>query len=159
MGLFFFVLALFGFSCLTSLEVFAKERILFMRERSNGYYSPFTYFIAKVRQARKGKESLTELVLMIVPSQVLFDVLPLRVIPPFILGSIVYNPVGLVPQVAEFWKFILILISFNVAASSVVFFLSIVISNSGVANLVGSLVMLFKSVAISTMIMTIIELN
>lgn len=49
MGLFFFVLALFGFSCLTSLEVFAKERILFMRERSNGYYSPFTYFTAKVR--------------------------------------------------------------------------------------------------------------
>lgn len=48
MGLFFFILALFGFSCLTSLEVFAKERILFMRERSNGYYSPFTYFTAKV---------------------------------------------------------------------------------------------------------------
>lgn len=48
MGLFFFVLALFGFSCLTSLEAFAKERILFMRERSNGYYTPFTYFTAKV---------------------------------------------------------------------------------------------------------------
>jgi hypothetical protein len=33
MGLFFFILALFGFSCLTSLGVFAGERILFMRER------------------------------------------------------------------------------------------------------------------------------
>lgn len=49
MGLFFFVLALFGFSCLTSLGVFAHERLLFMRERANGYYSPFTYFTSKVR--------------------------------------------------------------------------------------------------------------
>jgi ABC-type multidrug transport system ATPase subunit len=122
MGLFFFVLALFGFSCLTSLDAFAKERVLFMRERSNGYYSPATYFTSKV----------------------LFDVLPLRVIPPFILGAIIYRPVGLVPTVAEFWKFILVLILFNLSASSVVFFISIVISNSGVANLVGSLVMLFN---------------
>lgn len=79
----------------------------------------------------------------------MFDVLPLRVIPPFILGSIIYHPVGLVPSVAQFWKFILVLIMFNMSASSVVFFLSIVISNSGVANLVGSLVMLFKYVDIS----------
>lgn len=122
MGLFFFVLALFGFSCLTSLDAFASERILFMRERSNGYYSPATYFAAKV----------------------LFDLLPLRIIPPFILGAIIYRPVGLVPALAEFWKLVLILVMFNLSASSVIFFISIVISNTGVANLVGSLVMLFK---------------
>ena len=92
---------------------------------ANGYYSPFTYFTAKV----------------------LFDVLPLRVVPPFILGAIIYKPVGLVPTVAEFWKFILVLILFNLVASSVVFFLGIVISDTGVANLVGSLVMLFKCVS------------
>jgi hypothetical protein len=33
LGLFFFALALFGFSCLSSLGLFANERILFMRER------------------------------------------------------------------------------------------------------------------------------
>lgn len=33
LGLFFFTLALFGFSCLSSLGLFANERILFMRER------------------------------------------------------------------------------------------------------------------------------
>lgn len=49
MGLFFFILALFGFSTLTSLNVFAQERIIFVRERANGYYSPITYFSAKVR--------------------------------------------------------------------------------------------------------------
>jgi hypothetical protein len=48
MGLIFFVLALFGFSTLTSLNVFAAERTLFLRERANRYYSPITYFAAKV---------------------------------------------------------------------------------------------------------------
>lgn len=60
------------------------------------------------------------------------------------LGAIIYRPVGLVPTVAEFWKLLLVLILFNLAASSVVFLISIVISDGGVANLVGSLVMLFK---------------
>lgn len=48
LGVFFFTLALFGFSCLSSLGLFANERILFMRERANGYYSSFTYFSSKV---------------------------------------------------------------------------------------------------------------
>lgn len=60
------------------------------------------------------------------------------------MGAIIYKPVGLVPTVPEFWKFILVLILFNLVTSSVVFFISIVISDGGVANLVGSLVMLFK---------------
>lgn len=120
LGLFLFILALFGFSCLTSLGVFANERLLFMRERANGYYSPITYFLAKV----------------------LFDVLPLRVIPPFVLGSIVYGLAGLNPEVESFWKFILVLVLFNLAASSVIFFLSVAVSDLGVANLLGSLVML-----------------
>lgn len=124
MGLFFFVLALFGFSSLTSIGVFANERILFMRERSNGYYSPVTYFASKV----------------------LFDVIPLRVVPPFILGAIIYGPVGLVSTVEQFWQFLLILIVFNLVASSVVLLISIVVADTGVANLIGSLVMLFKYV-------------
>ena len=48
LGLFFFILSLFGFSCLTSLGVFANERALFVKERANGYYSPVTYFVSKV---------------------------------------------------------------------------------------------------------------
>ena len=64
LGLFFFLLALFGFSTLTSLTVFSSERLIFMRERANGYYSPITYFAAKV----------------------VFDVVPLRLIPPICDG-------------------------------------------------------------------------
>ncbi|EPQ28766.1 uncharacterized protein PFL1_03569 [Pseudozyma flocculosa PF-1] len=122
LGLFFFVLSLFAFSTLTSLTVFANERALFVRERSNGYYSPLTYFTSKL----------------------LFDILPLRIIPPFLFGGCVYFLVGLVPGVAEFWKFILTLVLFSLAASSAVFFISIAIKDTGLANLVGSLTMLFS---------------
>ncbi|KAI9862334.1 MAG: hypothetical protein M1813_004810 [Trichoglossum hirsutum] len=122
LGLVFFMLALFGFSTLTTLTVFASERLLFVRERANGYYSPVTYFAAKV----------------------IFDIVPLRLIPPIMMGAIVYPMVGLVPQWPLFLKFILILVLFNLAAAAVCLFIGIVIKDGGVANLVGSLVMLFS---------------
>lgn len=122
LGIFFFTLALFGFSCLSSIGLFANERVLFMRERANGYYSTFTYFSSKV----------------------LFDILPLRLVPPIVFGGIVYGLVGLVPTVPAFWKFILTLVLFNLTTASVVLLLSIAFANSSVANLVGTLVMLFN---------------
>ncbi|KAF8196368.1 hypothetical protein K438DRAFT_1968080 [Mycena galopus ATCC 62051] len=122
LGLFFFTLALFGFSCLSSLGLFANERILFIRERANGYYSTFTYFASKV----------------------LFDILPLRVVPPIMFGGIVYGLVGLVPTVASFWKFMLILVLFNLTTAVMVLFLSIAIASTSVAGLAGTLVMLFN---------------
>jgi ABC-type multidrug transport system ATPase subunit/ABC-type multidrug transport system permease subunit len=122
MGLFFFLLALFGFSTLTSLTVFATERLLFVRERANGYYAPITYFLSKV----------------------LFDIIPLRIIPPIIMGSIVYPMTGLVADYPHFFKFILVLVLFNLAASAISLFIGIVCSDHGVANLIGSLVMLFS---------------
>ncbi|KAF2103024.1 putative ABC transporter [Rhizodiscina lignyota] len=122
LGLFFFLLALFGFSTLTSLTVFAPERLLFVRERAKGYYSPVSYFAAKV----------------------VFDIVPLRLIPPIIMGAIVYPMTGLVPQWGEFWKFILFLVLFNLAAAAICLFIGIVFKNGAVANLMGSLVMLFS---------------
>ncbi|KAF2837028.1 hypothetical protein M501DRAFT_1006948 [Patellaria atrata CBS 101060] len=122
LGLFFFMLALFGFSTLTSLTVFAPERLLFVRERAKGYYSPVSYFAAKV----------------------IFDIVPLRLIPPIIMGAIVYPMTGLIPAWPEFLKFILFLVLFNLAAAAICLFLGIVFKNGGVANLMGSLVMLFS---------------
>lgn len=122
LGLFFFILALFGFSTLTSLNVFADERTIFMRERANGYYSTLTYFFAKV----------------------VFDIIPLRVIPPLIMGIVIYPMVGLVPEAAVFGKFILTLILFNLAAASVCLLIGIVFRDTGIANLIGSLFMLFS---------------
>ncbi|EAQ93123.1 hypothetical protein CHGG_01358 [Chaetomium globosum CBS 148.51] len=122
LGLFFFVLALFGFSTLTTLSVFSQERLLFVRERANGYYSPITYFAAKV----------------------LFDIVPLRIIPPILLGAIVYPMTGLVAEADKFLVFMLVLVLFNLAAAAICLFIGIVCKDGGVANLIGSLVMLFS---------------
>lgn len=122
LGLFFFLLALFGFSTLTSLNTFSSERAIFVRERANGYYSPVTYFAAKV----------------------IFDVVPLRLIPPVIMGMIVYPMSGLVPKWTVFLTFILILVLFNLAAAAICLFIGIVFRDGAVANLIGSLVMLFS---------------
>ncbi|TFK49732.1 hypothetical protein OE88DRAFT_1713443 [Heliocybe sulcata] len=122
LGIFFFTLALFGFSCLSSLSLFANERLLFMRERANGYYSAFTYFSSKL----------------------LFEIIPLRVVPPLLFGGIVYGLVGLVPSVAAFWKFMLTLVLFNLTTATVILLLSVAFENTGVASLAGTLVILFN---------------
>ncbi|KAF7789625.1 hypothetical protein EIP86_000571 [Pleurotus ostreatoroseus] len=122
LGVFFFTLALFGFSCLSSLGLFSGERVLFMRERANGYYAPLTYFASKI----------------------LFDILPLRVIPPMVYGAIMYGFVGLVPEVATFWKFMLVLVMFNLTTASVILLLSIAFASTSIASLVGTLIMLFN---------------
>lgn len=122
LGLFFFLLALFGFSTLTSLNVFASERLLFTRERANGYYAPITYFAAKV----------------------LFDIIPLRIIPPILMGAIVYPMTGLIPDAPHFFTFMLVLVLFNMAAAAICLFIGIVCKDGSVANLIGSLVMLFS---------------
>ncbi|KAJ1968395.1 (ABC) transporter [Dispira parvispora] len=122
MGVFFFMCALFGFSCLTSLQTFATEKVLFMRERANGYYAPATYFAAKV----------------------VFDIFPLRVIPPLLLGCIVYPMVGLVPGITNFAKFLLVLVLFNLAAASICLCLGIIFRELSVSNLLSSLAMLFS---------------
>ena len=122
LGLFFFLLSLFGFSTLTTLTVFSTERLLFVRERANGYYSPATYFAAKV----------------------MFDIVPLRIVPPILMGSILYPMTGLVPDVVHFSRFMLVLVLFNLAAAAICLFIGILCKNGGVANLIGCLVMLFS---------------
>jgi ABC-type multidrug transport system ATPase subunit len=122
LGFFFFILALFGFSTLTSLTVFAPERLLFVRERAKGYYNPLAYYLSKC----------------------VFDIVPLRLIPPIILGAIVYPMTGLVPAWPNFLKFILFIVLFNLAAAMICLFIGICVKNQGVANLLGILIMLFS---------------
>jgi len=93
-----------------------------MRERSNGYYSSFTYFSSKL----------------------LFDILPLRVVPPLLFGGIVYGLIGLVPEVAVYWKFMLTLVLFNLATATAVLLVSIIFESTSVASLVGTLLMLYN---------------
>jgi hypothetical protein len=60
------------------------------------------------------------------------------------MGVIIYPMVGLVSGWPEFGAFILVLVLFNLTASALCLFIGIVFQESGVANLIGSLVMLFS---------------
>ncbi|QLG71364.1 hypothetical protein HG535_0B04040 [Zygotorulaspora mrakii] len=95
MGLFFFLLTYLGFVTFPGLSSFALERIIFIKERSNNYYSPLAYYMSKI----------------------LSDVLPLRVVPPVILALVVYPLVGLNMGEQAFFKFIGVLILFNLSIS------------------------------------------
>jgi hypothetical protein len=48
LGSVFFLQSLLGFAGLSSITTFTSERILFMRERASGFYSPIPFFISKV---------------------------------------------------------------------------------------------------------------
>lgn len=122
LGLFFFLLSLFGFSSLTGLHTFASERIIFIRERANNYYHPFSYYLTKI----------------------ICDVLPLRVLPPIILVSIAYPLIGLTMEHNGFLKTLMIMVSFNVAISAEVLIVGILIRDPGTSTMVGVLVLLFS---------------
>ena len=123
MGVFMFIFCIFGFGSLSSLEIFAQERTLFMRERANGYYGVGVYYLTKI----------------------LFDMIPLRVIPPILLGCICYFMIGLVPSAENFLKFLLVLTLFNMTTASLCFAIAAACGHHmAIANLVGVMAMLFS---------------
>lgn len=121
LGLFFFLLSLFGFSSLTGLHSFSTERIIFIRERANNYYNPLSYYITKI----------------------ICDILPLRVLPPIILISIAYPLIGLTMENNGFLKTILILVLFNVAISIEILIIGILIRDPGTSTMTSVLILLF----------------
>ncbi|AOA64102.1 Putative ATP-dependent permease [Komagataella phaffii CBS 7435] len=122
LGLFFFLLTMFGFSSLTGLHIFSIERIVFIRERANQYYHPLSYYLSKM----------------------ICDVVPLRIFPPLLLMVIIYPLVGLNMDDGKFQRSLLIMVLFNLATSIEVFIIGIVFEEPGAATMVGVLVMLFS---------------
>lgn len=122
LGLFFFILALFGFSALTGLHSFAEERIIFIRERANNYYHPAAYYISKM----------------------ICDLLPLRVFPPILLLSILYPLVGLTMEHQAFLKAILVLVIFNLANATEILIMGILIKEPGTSTMLSVLILLFS---------------
>ncbi|KAG0257668.1 hypothetical protein DFQ27_005006 [Actinomortierella ambigua] len=120
-GSLFFMLALLGFSSISALGAFTETRTLFIKERSNGYYPPMPFII----------------------STLLFDLLPLRILPALLMGCISYWMIGLSPVVTTFFKFILILVLFNVATALFCLVIAAGVRSTGVASLASSIAMLF----------------
>ena len=55
-----------------------------------------------------------------------------------------YGLIGLVPEVAVYWKFMLTLVLFNLATATAVLLVSIIFESTSVASLAGTLLMLYK---------------
>jgi ABC-type multidrug transport system ATPase subunit/ABC-type multidrug transport system permease subunit len=96
LGAIFFMFGILSFGAMVSLEIFVSERALYVRERANGYFYPAAYFLSKC----------------------LFDIIPLRLIPPVIMGSIIYWMIGLRADWVHFGFFLLVMVLFNFSASS-----------------------------------------
>lgn len=75
----------------------------------------------------------------------MFDILPLRVIPPVVFGSICYFMVGLRPDMEHFLKFQLVLVLFNLAVAAICLLIAISHGNNiGLANLTSVVVLLMS---------------
>ncbi|KAI9360404.1 hypothetical protein DFJ73DRAFT_79391 [Zopfochytrium polystomum] len=122
LGSLMFILALIGFSGLSGIGAFAAERQLFLRERSNRFYSAFPFYISKL----------------------LFDIIPLRLAPALVLGSISFYLIGFTNTGDRYAKFLAILLIFAAEIGLLCLFFAIIISDIGSATLYGSIVILFK---------------
>lgn len=121
-GLFFFLLALHSFTSISALDAFSSERLIFIKERSNGFYNASAYYVSKQ----------------------LLDTLLLRLLPPLICGTILYPMAGLKSTFTAFARFILLLIGFNLLSSQVWLLIGITLGQKrGLAALSGTLIMLF----------------
>ncbi|KAK9716843.1 hypothetical protein K7432_006611 [Basidiobolus ranarum] len=121
LGAIFFIMAVLAFTALGALGTFLEDRLLFIRERSNGYYKPIPYITSKL----------------------LFDLVPLRVVPAILIGCITYWMVGLTPNGSTFARFLLTLVLFNGAAGLFCIAVAACVRGTGVSSLLASLVMLF----------------
>ncbi|KAG0371906.1 hypothetical protein BGX24_001005 [Mortierella sp. AD032] len=120
-GSLFFMLALLGFSSISALGAFTDVRTLFVKERSNGYYPPMPFII----------------------STLLFDLVPLRIIPAIVMGSVSYFMIGLTANIETFFKFLLVLVLFNVSTAMFCLVIAAGVRTTGVASLASSIIMLF----------------
>jgi len=123
-GCLFFLICLLSFSCMSSLDTFFNERSLFVRERAQGMYRTSAYFFAKT----------------------LCDILPMRVIPPIIMGTVTFWMVGhpqSQPLDVHYLKCVVVLVLVSLVACTMCFAISSSCPSMGISNLVAILLFLF----------------
>ena len=118
MGSLFFILLFLTLMSLSSLPVWKEDRLLFKSERASRVYSTDAYFV----------------------SMLLFDLLPMRVLPPFFFGFFSYGMIGL--NEGGEWnllKFVFVLILTNIVATCLCMAVGAANRNVAAANMVASL--------------------
>lgn len=101
-GIAFFTVQFLVFSNMGAVELFLVDRRQFYHERSNGYYGTLSYFISKV----------------------FGDLIPLRIIPAFLFGTIVYFCTNFQAVASKFFFYILVLFCTAFAGTSIAFAIS-----------------------------------
>ena len=120
-----FLLLVLAFVCISCLELFLLERKLFAVERDGAFYSTTPYYICKL----------------------LFDLIPLRMVPTLILGSIIYFAMGYrVDDATFFMWFLFVLVIFVVAITCLIVCVGIVLPSFGPSALVSSILILWHFV-------------
>lgn len=122
LGALFFTLLYLSLMSLGSLPVWTEDRLLFLRERAAGAYGANAYFVAVV----------------------LFDLLPLRVLPPLLFYA-PYRLIGLRPGLLYFARAYAALVAANVAAATCCMMIGIATRNNALANGLGSFVILLSA--------------
>lgn len=121
MGSLFFLCTLLSFASITSIDLFFSERLLFLRERANGCYRTSAYFLAKATS----------------------DLIPMRLIPPLILGATVYYMIGFQPVAIKFAIFLYTLVVLSMTATSMCFLISSLAPSIAVGNFIAILLLFF----------------
>jgi ATP-binding cassette subfamily G (WHITE) protein 2 len=115
-GVLFFVTVNQMFSNLSAVELFIKERTIFLHECSSGFYRVSAYFFAKV----------------------FCDILPMRIVPLSVFTVITYFMVGLQQNVAKFFIYWFVLLLTTLCASAIGFVISASVRVFAIANLLVS---------------------
>ncbi|KAG0706465.1 hypothetical protein DFH29DRAFT_151920 [Suillus ampliporus] len=121
-GCLFFMGSLIAFSSLSALYNIVEIRPLFLRERSNWYYSPTAWLL----------------------SRLIFDVIPLRIIPTITVCTITYWMAGLAHDAVHFFKFLLIIVLYTLVMTLFNFLLGTLFRNGGIAILISALSALYQ---------------
>jgi ABC-type multidrug transport system permease subunit len=122
LGSIFFLQSLLAFAGLSAISSLESDKLLFVRERSNGFYGYFPYFVTKV----------------------VFDIIPLRVLPCIVMSSISYFLIGFNPEASFFFKYLLVMILFSVNAGLYSLAMGCAISESSTSTLAASISILFQ---------------
>lgn len=119
-GVIFLMCCTLSLLSMSSLGTFIRERHVYMRERARGAYGSGVYFASKV----------------------LFDLVPLRVLPALVLCAIMYPMVGLRADWARFGWFTLVVVLFNVNSGMVSMAVGVVSRDVSMGNYIITLTML-----------------
>ncbi|XP_076467726.1 broad substrate specificity ATP-binding cassette transporter ABCG2-like isoform X2 [Babylonia areolata] len=120
-GAFFFIVMNQVFGNLSAVELFIKERAIFVHENVSGFYRVSAYFMAKL----------------------LCDVIPMRLLPVAVFSAICYFMIGFRSGYEYFLFFMLDLFLTTLSASAIGFFFSATVRIFAVANLLIALVYVF----------------